>query len=141
MILDAKGRSIGEIKPKHEWDKVDNEGSEANGRVLLSIFNGVCLDKFYKIANCKRANEVWDIIYVTHEGMSFVKISKLQLLATKFENIKMHENQTFSSFYSKLSDIVNYLFNLKELISNSKVVRKILRFFLERFKLKVTTIE
>ena len=73
--------------------------------------------------------------------MSFVKISKLQLLATKFENIKMHENQTFSSFYSKLSDIVNYLFNLKELISNSKVVRKILRFFLERFKLKVTTIE
>ena len=62
MILDAKGRSIGEIKPKHELDKVDNEGSEANGRVLLSIFNGVCLDKFYKIANCKRANEVWDIL-------------------------------------------------------------------------------
>ena len=28
------------------------------------------------------------------------------MLATRFENIMMHENQTFSSFYSKLSDIV-----------------------------------
>ena len=29
LILDAQGRSIGELKLKHKWDKVDNEGSEA----------------------------------------------------------------------------------------------------------------
>ena len=27
LILDAQGRSKGELKPKHEWDKADNEGS------------------------------------------------------------------------------------------------------------------
>ena len=43
------------------------------------------------------------------------------MLATKFENIKVHENQTFSSFYSELSDIVNSSFNLGEPIPNSKV--------------------
>ena len=63
------------------------------------------------------------------------------MLATKFENIRLHENQTFSSFYSKLSDIVNSSFNLGEPIPNSKVVRKILRSLQERFKLKVTTTE
>ena len=41
LILDAQGRSIGELKPKHEWDKVDNESSEGNVRALFRIFNGV----------------------------------------------------------------------------------------------------
>ena len=63
------------------------------------------------------------------------------MLATKFEHIRMHENQTFSSFYSELSDIVNSSFNLREPIPNSKVVRKILRSLQERFRLKVTTTE
>ena len=27
LILDAQGRSTGELKLKHEWDKTDNEGS------------------------------------------------------------------------------------------------------------------
>ena len=76
LILDAQGRSTGELKPKHEWDKVDNEGSEANVRALFSIFNGVCLDEFHKIANCKRAKKAWDILQVTLEYMSFVNIFK-----------------------------------------------------------------
>ena len=96
---------------------------------------------FHIIANCKRAKEAWDILQVTHEGMSSIKISKLQMLATKFENIRMHENQTFSSFYFELNDIVNSSFNLKEPILDSKVVRTILRSLLERFRAKVTVIE
>ena len=63
------------------------------------------------------------------------------MLATKFENIRMHENQTCSSFYFELSDIVNSSFNLEEPILDSKVVRKILRSLLERFRAKVTVIE
>ena len=41
LILDAQGRSIGELKLENEWDKANDEGSEANIRVLFSIFNGV----------------------------------------------------------------------------------------------------
>ena len=63
------------------------------------------------------------------------------MLATKFENIKMHENKTFSSFYYELSDIVNYLFNLGKPIPDAKVVRKILRYIPKRFRPKVTTIK
>ena len=60
---------------------------------------------------------------------------------TKFENIWMHENQNFSFFYSKLSGIVNFFFNLGEPILDSKVVRKILRSLPKRFRPKVITIE
>ena len=63
------------------------------------------------------------------------------MLTTKFENIRMFENQNFSSFYSKLSDIVDYSFNFGEPIPDSKVVRKILRSIPERFRSKVTTIK
>ena len=63
------------------------------------------------------------------------------MLATKFENIRMHENKIFSSFYYELSDIVNSSFNLGEPIPDSKVVTKILRYLIERFKPKVIAIE
>ena len=63
------------------------------------------------------------------------------MLTTKFENIRMFENQNFSSFYSKLSDIVDYSFNFGEPIPDSKVVRKILRSIPERFRSKLTTIK
>ena len=63
------------------------------------------------------------------------------MLATRFKNIRMHENQTFSSFDFELSDNVNSSFNLGEPISDSKVVRKILRSLTDRFRPKVTTIK
>ena len=123
LILNSQGISISELKPKNKWDKADNKGSEANARALFSIFNGVCPYRFCRIANCKHENEAWDILQVTCESTSSVKISKLQMLVTRFENIRTHENQTFSSFYSKLSNIFNSSFNLGEPIPDSKVVR------------------
>ena len=47
----------------------------------------------------------------------------------------------FSSFYSKLGDIINSSFNLGEPIPYSKVIRKILRFLPERFRPKATVIK
>ena len=63
------------------------------------------------------------------------------MLATRFENIKMHENQTFSFFYYKLIDIINSSFNLGKPSLDSKVVMVILRYLQERFRPKVTAIE
>ena len=35
--------------------QLNNDGSEANARALLSMFNGVNPDKFHRIANYTRA--------------------------------------------------------------------------------------
>ena len=53
----------------------------------------------------------------------------------------MKENESFDEFYAKLKDIVNSVFNLGETILEPKIVRKVLRFLLERFHAKITTIE
>ena len=70
-----------------------------------------------------------------------MKLSKIQMLTSIFETIRMQDDHTFSTFYYELSDIVNSSFNLGERIPKSKIVRMILRYLLERFKSKVTTME
>ena len=53
----------------------------------------------------------------------------------------MEEEDSFDEFYAKLKDIVNSAFNLSETIPKPKIVRKVLRFLLERFHANITAIE
>ncbi|KAJ9680449.1 hypothetical protein PVL29_019700 [Vitis rotundifolia] len=140
-VLDREGRPTNVIKPKLEWDRSENEVSENNARAMYSIFNAISTDEFRRIATCTSAKEAWDILQVTHEGTNAVKVSKVQMLTSRFETIRMDDHETFGEFNTKLMDIVNSSFNLGEPISKSKVVRKILRSLLERFRAKVTAIE
>ena len=55
LKLDVSRRSTGELKPKQEWDKLDNEGSEANAWALYNIFNRVSLDKVCRVDTYKHA--------------------------------------------------------------------------------------
>ena len=70
-----------------------------------------------------------------------MKEIKLQMLTTQFKELKMSEDQSYDSFYSKLNEVVIGKFNLGEKTEDSKIVRKILRSLPESFHGKVTTIE
>jgi superfamily I DNA and RNA helicase len=63
------------------------------------------------------------------------------MLISRFEEIKMMEDETFGEFYSKMSDLRNSMVSLGKTVSEVKLIHKILRSFLERFRIKVTTIE
>ena len=75
-----------------------------------------------------------------HEGLKAIKINKPQQLATRFESIRMSDDESFDQFYAKLNDIVNCAYNLGEIYDQPKIVRKILRSLTEDFKPKVTAI-
>ena len=77
----------------------------------------------------------------TNEGTKKVKDTKLQMLTTQFEELKMSEDESFDSFYSKLNEVIVSKFNLGEKTEDSKIVRKILRSFSESFRAKVTAIK
>ena len=62
------------------------------------------------------------------------------MLTSKFEDIKMLEEETFDEFYSKFMEIVNSLISLGERMDESKTVRKILRSLPKRFKPKIVAI-
>ena len=50
-----------------------------------------------------------------------VKDSKLQMLTTSFEEIKMGEDESFDEFYVKLKDIVNSALILGKLFPNLRL--------------------
>ena len=70
-----------------------------------------------------------------------MKDTKLKMLTTWFEELKMSEDESFDSFYSKLNEVVVSKFNLGEKTEDSKRVRKILWSLPESFRAKVTAIE
>ena len=113
-----------------------------NSKALNALFSAVINEEFKKISSTETTTkEVWTILQTTYEGTKALKDLKFQRLTTKFEEIKMEEDESFDEFYAKLKDIVNSAFNLGETIPEPKIVRKVLRFLPERFYAKITAIE
>ena len=135
---------IGWTKPKEAkstWDKAALATSNANSKALNAIFYGVSPDEFHRISHITVAKEEWEILETTYEGTKKEKDTKLQMLTTQFEELKMSEDESFDSFYSKLNEVVVSKFNLGEKTEDSKIVRKILRSLPESFRAKVTAIK
>ena len=134
----------GYIKPttaKFEWDKAALALANANSKAINAILCAVSTDEFHRISHVEIAKESWKILETTYEGTKKVKDIKLQMLTTKFEELKMGDDEAFNSFYGKLNKIIIAKLNLGEKIEDAKVVRKILRYLLESFHAKVTAIE
>ena len=111
---------------KSTWDKAALAATNANNKALNVIFCGVSPDEFHRISHITIAKEAWEILETTYEGTKKVKDTKLQMLTTKFEVLKMSEDESFDSFYIKLNEVVIGKFNLGKKMEDSKVVRKIL---------------
>ena len=111
---------------KSTWDKAALAAANANSKALNAIFYGVSSDEFHRISHITVAKEAWEILETTYEGTKNVKDTKLQMLTTWFEKLKMSEDESFDSFYSKLNEVVVSKFNLGEKTEDSKIVRKIL---------------
>ena len=123
------------------WNKAALVASNSNSKELNAIFCGVSRDEFHRISHITVAQEAWQILETTYEGTKKVKDTKLQMLITRFEELRMSEDKSFDSFYSKLNEVVIGKFNLEEKMKDLKVVRKILRSLPESFRAKVTAIE
>ncbi|XP_058202712.1 uncharacterized protein LOC131317158 [Rhododendron vialii] len=128
-------------KKESEWNSGDNTSCEANDRALGAIFGAMSRNEITRISSCVTAKEAWEILRTSHEGIETVRVSKLQMCTTKFEQLKMHDEETFDSFISRLTELVNTFHSLGEPLSDLKVCRKILRSLPERFRVKVTAIE
>ncbi|KAG5531774.1 hypothetical protein RHGRI_026406 [Rhododendron griersonianum] len=128
-------------KRESEWNSDDNTNCEANARALGSIFGAMSRNKVTRISSCVTAKESWEILRTSHEGIETVRVSKHQMCTTRFEQLKMHDEENFDNFISRLTEIVNTFHSLGEPLSDLKVCRKILRSLPERFRVKVTAIE
>ena len=142
MVWDfIENRYVGPSIAKFEWDKVALTLANANSKVINAIFCGVSTDEFHRILHVKITKEAWTILETTYEGTNKVKDTNLQMLTTRFEEVKMSDDELFDSFYGRLNEIVVAKLNLGENAEDAKVVRKILRSLTKSFGAKLTAIE
>ena len=139
MLLILAG--LGRRKPNPHGIRQPSRHQMLIAKHLTLFFCGVSLDEFHQISHITIAKEAWQILETTYEGTKKVTDTKLQMLTTRFKELRMSEDESFDSFYSKLNEVVISKFNLGEKMEDSKVVRKILRSLPKSFRAKVTPIE
>ena len=81
--------------------------TNSNRKALNAIFNGLDLNQHKLIYTMESAKEAWDILQVTYEGTNTVQEARLQLLTTKFENLRMKEDETVGEYNARVCDIAN----------------------------------
>ena len=102
------------LKSEKTWTKVENTLANSNFKALNVIFTTVDVTQFKLISACESVINAWIILQNAHEGTSSVKILKLQMLVSRFKDLRMLEDETISDFNSKLCDIANETFTLGE---------------------------
>ncbi|MCH82645.1 gag-protease polyprotein [Trifolium medium] len=141
VIIDKEGKSTHALKAEEDWSKEEDALALGNSKALNALFNGVDTKMFKLIKHCIIAKDAWEVLKTYNEGTKKVKMAKLQLLTTKFETLKMKEDETIHDFHMNIMDIANSSESLGEKMSEEKLVRKILRSLPKRFDMKVTAVE
>jgi len=124
-----------------ELSIVQNKARLFNDKALHALCQALSPYEFTRISNCESTKDAWQILEITCEGTKLVKSAKLQMLISRFEEIKMLDNETFGEFYTWINDLRNSMVSLGKRVSDVKLIKKILRSLPERFRIKVTAIE
>ncbi|KAG7533536.1 Zinc finger CCHC-type superfamily [Arabidopsis thaliana x Arabidopsis arenosa] len=114
-------------KPKANWTDAEKELSKFNARAMNAIYSCLDDDEFKLVQGSENAKQMWDILQKTHEGNTGVKRTRLDQLATDFENLKMDPSEIIVQFSSKLSGIANEAKSLGKFYKEKKLVKKMLR--------------
>ncbi|CAM8934439.1 unnamed protein product [Rhodiola kirilowii] len=124
-------------KPDERWTKTTVENSIA----MNTIFSAVDENVFKLIANSKIAKDAWEILRIVHKGTYKVRNSRMQMLTTKFEDLKMKEEETIAEFNTRVLDLSNEAASVGKPIKEERLAGKVLRSLPQRFAMKVTAIE
>ncbi|XP_010513200.1 PREDICTED: uncharacterized protein LOC104789161 [Camelina sativa] len=125
----------GEMVPKHrkKWTVKEKAESKHNSQALSVIFKSLPRAIFNQVQGCEAAKEAWDILVVMFEGTSRVKRTRLDNLASDFENLHMTETESVADYSSRLSGIAQEAVVLGKRYKDKKLVKKFLRSLPNKF--------
>ncbi|CAM8886394.1 unnamed protein product [Rhodiola kirilowii] len=126
---------------KDKWTEVQKKAEAANSKAMNAIFSGVDGKNFKMISTCEIAKTAWDILRTAHEVTTKVKISRMETVTSKFENLRMQEDETIADFNTQVLDISNEAFALGEPMTEETLVRKVLRSLTKRFAMKALAVK
>ncbi|CAM8923678.1 unnamed protein product [Rhodiola kirilowii] len=126
---------------KDKWTEIQKNTEAANSKAMNAIFSGVDGKNFKMISTCEVAKKAWDILQTAHEGTTKVKISRMEMVKSKFEKLRMQEDETIADFNTRVLDISNESFALGEPMSEETLVRKVLRSLPKRYAMKALAVK
>ncbi|CAM8908593.1 unnamed protein product [Rhodiola kirilowii] len=115
------------LKPEALWDEEDNKASMGNSKAMNAIFSAVDENVMKLIINCEVEKEAWDILQTTYEGTDKVRNSRMQMITTKFEEMKMKESETISEYNTRVLELSNEAAALGKPIEEERMSSKVLR--------------
>ncbi|XP_073057182.1 uncharacterized protein [Primulina eburnea] len=114
--IDEDGDNL--IKPESDWTTEEVKVSNYNSKALNVIFSSVDMNMFSLITNCTSAKDAWEILQRHCESSESVRRTKLRMITSRFENLRMEEIETITDYDRRLRDIANEAFSLGDPISN-----------------------
>ncbi|GJR11473.1 hypothetical protein Tco_0794125 [Tanacetum coccineum] len=85
---------------------------------------------------CKNAKNVWNSLIITHQGNKQVKDNKIDLFVQKYEEFVISDDETIDCVFARFNIIITSLKALDEYFSSRNHVRKFLRAFPTKWRLK-----
>lgn len=79
---------------------------------------------FKLISTCTSAKKTWNILQTVHEGIEHCRVSKLEMLTARLEELRMQEDYNIALFSSKLREIAKRAFQLGETLFRRKASKK-----------------
>ncbi|CAM8934302.1 unnamed protein product [Rhodiola kirilowii] len=128
-------------KPEALCTEDEDKASMGNSKAMNAIFSTVNENVMKLIINCEVTKEAWDILQTAFEGTDKVRNSRMQAVTTKFEEMKMKEDENISEYNTRVLELSNEASALGKPIDEERLASKILRSLPPRFAMKVTAIE
>ncbi|XP_059075439.1 uncharacterized protein LOC131875357 [Cryptomeria japonica] len=122
-------------------DQAGKKKSENNAKAKHALLCSLADSEFTKVVHFKSAKEIWNKLKGIYEGDEKVKEAKLQSHRTKFESLKMKEDEDIATYFLCVDEIVNAIRGLGEDIEEKVLVLKLIRSLIMKFDSKISTIE
>ncbi|KFK43706.1 hypothetical protein AALP_AA1G162500 [Arabis alpina] len=129
--VDAAG--VRTPKPEETWTEDELKKAKFNSRALAAIHCSVSRKNFKLIQGCETAKETWNLLQTHYEGTQKVQNSRRDLIASRFENLKMEEHESIADFSSKLKSLAQEASTLGKKNKDQKLVKKFLRCLPSKF--------
>ncbi|XP_016164385.1 (RS)-norcoclaurine 6-O-methyltransferase-like [Arachis ipaensis] len=89
-----------------------------------------------KVSRCKTTKTIWDKLLLTQEGTEQVRETQVNKFTKEYEMFLMKEDEGIDEMFERFSVIINNLDIMGKKHTEEKLVRKILRSLVKKWKIK-----
>ena len=138
--LSVPTNNLQEPKPRVQWTVEEKKRFQNDVKARNIISSALTVDEFYRISICKSAQEMWEVLRVTHEGTNDVNRARKNTLIQEYEMFRMKQGETISDVQKRFTNIANHLIGLGKSFDNDELNIKILKSLDRSWQPKVTVI-